>query len=253
MVLIFLALSVPGGFFLLKCPPLWRDYDGLIQISNRPNDMTLLQYPPAYPAFSRLHVYAAQMLGFGRAGKKQAINLQKSVELNDAGIRALLVSQQLALALACTCFVRVGARGWKASLMVGAILLSNATIFLAAQLISTEALSQSLLVLFIALGLRLFLSAKIRPAQYISYGLVLFLLVLTRHANAVFAGITPLAFLASGLLGRITSGTWLAAPWRRAALLTGVGILAIRGAAHAGFPILDGKNLAEQTCRPIRT
>ena len=54
---VFLALGLGVA---LTCPPLWRDDDGLIQITSRPNDMVLLQYPAAYPIFSRMHVYAAE-------------------------------------------------------------------------------------------------------------------------------------------------------------------------------------------------
>ena len=45
---LFLFFLSAGLFVFANCPPLWRDYDGLIQISNRPGDLTVLQYPAAY-------------------------------------------------------------------------------------------------------------------------------------------------------------------------------------------------------------
>lgn len=229
-VLVFLGLSVGSAAFLLNCPPLWRDYDGLIQIATRPSDMTLLQYPAAYPAFSRLHIYLAQFCQRGFPSKKAPLNLRKSVPLNDAGLLALLLSQQLALALALTYFVLIGAEGWPASALVIALLLSNPAIFLAAQLISTEALSQSLLVLFCALSLDLLRRARPAPWQWLAYTGALFTLILTRHANAVFGGLAPLAFLARAAHGRWAGGRWVSAPWRSAALLSVLGLLAIQGA-----------------------
>ena len=229
-LLVFLAFCLPAAFLLFRSPPLWRDYDGLIQIATRPGDMTLLQYPPAYPAFSRLHIYAAQKLGWGRVGPKTRIDLGRNVTLNDPGLRALLVTQQLALTAACTAFVCMAARSRRATAAATLLLLLNAAIFLPAQLISTEALSQSLLVGFAALGLRLVRAAAVAWWEYALYGLLLLLLVLTRHANAVFAGIAPLAFIGFGLRARGTAGVWSRMPWRQILALTVIGILSIEAA-----------------------
>jgi hypothetical protein len=218
---IFLLFALVGAFLLLDCPPLWRDYDGLIQISNRPNDMTILQYPPAYPFFSRMHVYAAEIISGWVHHVKTAIHIRKAVTLNDAGIHALVVSQQLALALALTYFTLLGAPGWKGRLLIALLLISNAAIFIPAQLISTEALSQSLLVLFVALGLRLFRAERLSAWACGGYALVLIALILTRHANAVFAMLLPLAyFFASFAGGR-------ARAWKLAALYIGLGVVCI--------------------------
>jgi hypothetical protein len=43
-------------------PAALADYDGLIRISSRAGEMTVLQYPTAYPLFSRLHVWAARII-----------------------------------------------------------------------------------------------------------------------------------------------------------------------------------------------
>jgi len=221
---IFLAFALAVGFLLLKCPPLWRDYDGLIQISNRPNDMTILQYPPAYPFFSRMHIYAAEIISGWVHHTKTAIHIRKAVTLNDAGIYALIVSQQILLALALTYFTLVCALGWKGRLLVVLLLLSNAAIFLPAQLISTEALSQSLLVLFITLGFRLFRAERLAVWNCAAYALCLYGLIMTRHANAVFAALLPLCYFLAGLGGSCGGRT---RAWKLAALLAVIGFASI--------------------------
>ena len=224
---VFCALALAGLFLLLSCPPLWRDYDGLIQISNRPNDMTLLQYPPAYPFFSRFHIFAAEIIGGWIHHTKTVINIRKAVTLNDAGLCALIISQQVALALALTYFAQICARGWKARLLIVVLLLSNASVFIPAQLISTEALSQSLLILFIALGFHLFRSERLSGWSCGAYALCLFGLIMTRHANAVFAMLLPLAYLLIGLLQRLRGSSVGGRPWKLAALFIALGFASI--------------------------
>jgi len=93
---IFLLFLGTGILVLVLCPPIWRDYDGLIQISTRPSDMTILQYPVAYPLFSRVHVYAVTIVQGWIHHHKANIDIAKGWSLNDGGIHALMISQEVA-------------------------------------------------------------------------------------------------------------------------------------------------------------
>jgi len=192
ILVVFLGI---GLGVVLACPPLWRDYDGLIQISSRPNDMTLLQYPAAYPFFSRMHIYAAEVIRGWIDHHKTTIRLKRVVVLNDAGIRALMISQEIILALALTAFVWRGAQSPAARWLMVAVLASNASIFVMANLISTEALSVGLVIALVAIGIELFRAAKLSMAGVAAYGVCLYAAIMTRHLNALFAMLLPLAFL----------------------------------------------------------
>ncbi|HEY3900994.1 MAG TPA: hypothetical protein VGM54_20450 [Chthoniobacter sp.] len=189
---IFLGI---GAAVILECPPLWRDYDGLIQITSHPNDMVLLQYPAAYPFFSRLHIYAAEKVQGWRQHHKTSIRVKRVVVLNDAGIHALMISQQIILALALTALVWQGAQSLGARGLMVAILASNASIFIMANLISTEALAVGLIIALAAISVRLFRDPKWSVAGMVAYTVCLYVAIMTRHLNSILAMLLPLAFI----------------------------------------------------------
>src|SRR5207302_10833434 len=88
-------------------------------------------------------------------------------------------------------------------LMAGALVVlfaSNAAFFVPAQMVSSEALSVSLTILLIATGLKI-LSEEDPPGRYYAaFAVCLYLELMTRHVNSVFAGLLPLA----SLLGVLT-------------------------------------------------
>jgi hypothetical protein len=227
MLVTFLAFAVAGVFVFCHLPPLWHAYDGLIQITRGPSDMTLLHYPAAYPLFSRLHVWAAQCFGALFGSGSFPTRLRDTVVLNDLGVLALIVSQQIALAAALACFTLSCARSWGARLLTAILLLSNASLFLMAQLVSSDALTAILAVMIVAAGARVFCREPPSPKDSALYAVALFAAIMTRHANAVFAGLLPLAFLFLWLRGRFR----MQAVLRRAGYFTLVGLACIV-AAH---------------------
>jgi hypothetical protein len=192
---LFLFLLFAGLFVFANCPPLWRDYDGLIQISNHPSDLTLLQYPAAYPFFSRMHVWTARIVNDWRYHTKTPINIKETVALNDTGVNALIVSQHALFALALTAFVRNCARSRLAQWAIAILLASNASLFVISNLISSEALAQILAAAFVALSFRLFLAERLTRADLATYGLCLGVSTLTRHTNSIIAMLAPTACL----------------------------------------------------------
>ena len=169
----------------LTFPPIFRDHDGLIQIAGRPNDLTILQYPAAYPFFSRMHVYTAKIVDGWVHHHKTRIRLKDGVVLNDAGVSALMISQQVALAFALTVLVKNFARNLRTRWCMVLILVSNASLFITANLVSTEALSEVLVVALVALGLRLFETTPLPVGGVAAYALCLYVTLMTRHANAI--------------------------------------------------------------------
>jgi hypothetical protein len=216
-----------GSLVLLTFPPIWRDHDGLIQIAGRPNDLTILQYPAAYPFFSRMHVYAAKIVDGWVHHQKIKIRLRDGVILNDAGVQALMITQQVALAFALTAWVKNGARSRPARWCMALLLISNATLFITTNLVSTEALSEVVVIALLALGLRVFETTPLPVHGVIAYALCLYAALMTRHANAIFAMLMPMAYFFRFIVDGIRTRRATAAPWVHAGLFVIVGVICI--------------------------
>jgi hypothetical protein len=227
---LFLFFLVAGLFVFANCPPLWRDYDGLIQISNRPGDLTVLQYPAAYPFFSRMHVWVAQTIQGRIHRKRTPIHIAKTVILNDGGINALILSQQALFALALTAFVHNCARSRRAQWVIAILLVSNASLFIITNLISTEALAQVLVVAFVALGFRLFQTEGLPRAGIAAYGICLYVSIMTRHTNSIFAMLLPMACLFRIAALWIRERRTLSLVWKQTAIFTVAGFVSIAAA-----------------------
>ena len=94
----FIALA-PGSIFVrAQLPPLWRDYDSLLQINNPPGHNNLLQFPALYPFVSRLPVLFVSGLHWLRHDRPLHIDANASVALNDSGIYLLILAQHLSFA-----------------------------------------------------------------------------------------------------------------------------------------------------------
>jgi hypothetical protein len=194
------AFSPVSITFLLTVPPLWCGYDGMIQIAGEPGELTIIQYPIAYPLFSRTFIYATEIVGALAKGSWPHIDITQNVVLSDAGIYTLLAFQHLLLLLALAFLVRACT---SSRLMAGVLVVlfaSNAAFFVAAQMVSSEALSVSLTILLIATGLKI-ASQEAPPGRYYAaFAVSLYVELMTRHVNSVFAGLLPLA----SLLGIVT-------------------------------------------------
>jgi hypothetical protein len=224
-LLLFASVSL---WLLLSVPPLWRDFDAMVQVTGRPDDMTILHYPALYPALSRAHVWVAEIISSLWQGKEwPEIAIHKGVRLNEAGIVALLVTQHLALMGALLYFVRAVCVSLTATIVVSLLLISNSSLFLAAHLVSSEALTTILCIALIGLGARIATAGNVSLVSAAVFYLSLTAAILTRHVNAVFAALLPLTFLAAAALRpnipRMGRHQWLL----RAAGFTLAGLLSI--------------------------
>jgi len=145
-VAIFLLFLGTGILVLVLCPPIWRITMALIQISTRPSDMTILRTRCAYPLFSRVHVYAVTIVqgwihhhkAKHRHRERGGLERRRHPRADDfagggAGPRA-------------DRFVLSFTRSASARIWVTLLLISNASIFVTANLISTEALAEVLII-----------------------------------------------------------------------------------------------------------
>jgi hypothetical protein len=199
-LILMAAFSPVSITFLLTVPPLWNGYDGMVQIASKPGELTIIQYPFVYPLFSRIPIYAAGIVSSLLRGAWPHIHIMQTVILSDAGIYLLLAAQHLLLLLSLALFVKACTNSRLTAGLIVVLLASNASFFAAAHMVSTEGLSVSLTILLIALALKIFSLDKVHTHYLIAFGLCLYLDVLTRHVNAVFAALLPL----SCLLGIVT-------------------------------------------------
>ena len=173
---IFCVLGLlPGSIFVMaRLPPLWRDYDGLGQLTSPPGNMTLLGFPALYPFLSRLPILLVS--AWNNAGHLHSLQLgiNRWVALNDGGLLLFVAGQQLALLFALALLTVGCARRTILRCLIVVVFLCNPVLFIGAQLISSEALASILLILLIAIAIELSRRQELsRNRHYCAWGMSL--------------------------------------------------------------------------------
>jgi hypothetical protein len=116
--------------------------------------------------------------------------------LTDSGVFLLVASQHLALCLASFYLIAVTARLFLVRFILAVAWAVNPLFYSFAHCVGAETLSM-ILVLFIGTtGLRIIQQSRNTPnKEWFVFGVPLWLCILTRHINAVLAGLLPLTFL----------------------------------------------------------
>ena len=194
---------------LLTIPPLWKDIDAYIQVTEPPGVTTILHYAPLYGFLARVPLYLGYAYDCLRAGSplpSRAFFAQPT--LSDSGVSLLLLVQHAALCC-CACLVIVSATRSLAVRVALAILWAVNPLFYAfAHCVGSETLSLILLLLVSAVGIRITAQpTKTRLWVWLLFGLLVSLSMLTRHINGVVAALLPLSFGFAGLL-RASAALW---------------------------------------------
>jgi hypothetical protein len=208
---------------LIRTVPLWRDSDGFFQVSAKVGVLTLLHWPPLYCLTARIPLaVGAWLQGIPFAFGKP--------ELCDSGVGLLLWTQHILLILAVAwliaCITRNTPVRW---MLAGFFIALGSPLYVYAHSVGTESFSNTIQLALTANVILLLKSETNR--RRVGYTLLLTLGILTRHINAVFAAVLPLAYLI-----RLLSGTSSkeSDPIRRqllrVALAVGCGMVALFGA-----------------------
>jgi hypothetical protein len=191
------VLLAPSIWMLSVVPPLWKDIDAYIQVTQPPGTQTILQYGPLYCLVARIPLYlgyAFERLSAGGPISPVAFLLQPT--LTDSGVLVLLLSQHLALGSSAFYLIALSSRRFLVRMLLAGIWAANPLFYTFAHCVGSEALSVILLLLLGAMGLRIIRhQRRVSRADWLLLGLLLWLCILTRHLNALLTLLIPTAFL----------------------------------------------------------
>ena len=202
-------LFLPSLWMLLKIPPLWKDIDAYIQVTEPPGVPTILHYAPLYCFLARVPLYFGYAYDCLRAGSSlPSFAFFAQPTLSDSGVWLLLLAQHVALCC-CACVVIISATRLFVVRVALAILWAINPLFYAfAHCVGSETLSLILLLLLAGVGIRIAAQpTKARFWVWLAFGLLVSLSMLTRHINGVVAALLPISFVFAGL-ARAGAALW---------------------------------------------
>jgi hypothetical protein len=194
---LFAVLVTPSIWMLSVIPPLWRDIDAYVQVTQPPGPGTILQYGPLYCFIARIPLYLGHAIDRVAGGASLPTpSFFVHPILTDSGVLVLLLSQHFALCFTVFHLIAVTSRLFWVRLVLAVAWASNPLFYTFAHCIGTETLSLILVLLIAATGLRIIrYSHRVPWKEWVLFGILLWLCILTRHINAALAGLLPLTFL----------------------------------------------------------
>jgi hypothetical protein len=119
--------------------------------------------------------------------------------LSDSGVFLVLLSQHVSLCVAAFYLIAATTRVFWVRFMLAIMWALNPLFYTFAHTVGSEALSMVLVLLLGATGLRIVQgSGEVRRKDWLVFGIVLWLCILTRHINALLAVLMPAAFFFLG-------------------------------------------------------
>ncbi|HEY2569770.1 MAG TPA: hypothetical protein VGI25_10650 [Candidatus Udaeobacter sp.] len=178
-------------------PPLWRDIDAYVQVTSAPGAGTLLQWGPLYCFVARIPLYLGYAIDCIRAGAPfptPAFFIHPI--LTDLGVFLLILSQHVALCFAAFYLIASVSRLFWIRLMLAIAWAFNPLFYTFAHCVGSETLGMILLLLAGATGLRIIRHHRRVPwKEWLLFGVLVWFSILSRHVNAILAGLMPLTFL----------------------------------------------------------
>jgi len=191
------VLLAPSIWMLSVIPPLWRDHDAYIQVTYPPGIMTILHFRPLYCFVARIPLYLGYAIDCLRAGAPfPTSGFFLHPTLSDSGVYLLLLFQHVALWCSAFYLIALTSRLFLVRLVLAVAWAANPLFYTFAHCVGSETLSMILLLLIGAAGLRIIRHPRSVPRkEWLLFGILLWLCILTRHINAVLAALMPLTFL----------------------------------------------------------
>lgn len=191
------VLLMPSIWMLTRIPPLWRDIDAYVQVTQPPGPGTILHYGPLYCFVARIPLYLGYAIDcIARGAPLPTPSFFLHPTLSDWGVFTVILLQHLSLCFATFWLIAETTRLFWIRLLLAAAWAANPLFYTFAHCIGTETLSLILVLLIGTIGLRIIRYSRSVPRkEWLLFGVLLWLCILTRHINAALAGLLPLTFL----------------------------------------------------------
>jgi len=185
-------------------PPLWRDSDAYLQVTEDPVVATFWGHGPAYCYAARVPLFLGAQWERWQ-GTEGASHETGTSHLTNTGIWLLVVAQHLALCSAALYFILTISRFFLIRLALALLWASNALFYTLAHCVGSETLSMIVVALVVTKGLRLIRSCR-EPlwTDWYIFAIGLWLCLLSRHINLCLILLLPTAFLLSWIQDRIS-------------------------------------------------
>lgn len=193
---LLLCLLAPSVWMMATIPPLWRDADAYVQLTEDPRIAKFWGHAPVYSYIAKVTLFLGEKWQRFRGLPPVPRTIPSQLPVTDSGIALLIGAQHLGLSLAALFFITTVTRIFWGRLLLSLLWASNALFYTFAHCVGSETLGLILIIWLAARAVRL-VRSKIEPAWtdwYFFAGLLL-ICMLTRDLNSALAAILPLAFL----------------------------------------------------------
>ncbi len=193
---LLLVLLAPSLWMITKIPPLWRDADAYVQLTENPLVVTFWGHAPAYSYVAKPLLFAGEQWERWRSDASNRLPRSSQPRLTDTGVWLVIICQHLGLAAASFWFIRAVSSFFWARLAIALAWVSNPLFYTYAHCLGSESLSLILIIVLAVLGLRLVESRReARWTDWYAFALVLSLCILSRDLNLGLLSLLPATFL----------------------------------------------------------
>lgn len=200
---LLLCLLAPSVWMMATIPPLWRDADAYVQLTQDPRVSKFWGHAPVYSYLAKVPLFLGEQWERLRGQPPVPPTVASQLPLTDSGIALLIFAQHFGLSLAALLFITAVTQPFWARLLLSLVWASNALFYTFAHCVGSETLGLILIVWLAARAVRLVRSTvDLAWTDWYFFAGLLLICMLTRDLNSALAAVLPLAFLIAHLLER---------------------------------------------------